>query len=47
MIAEGQSLLLVNPAMSMAPAIALIAVTASATIIGDWLFEMFSSRGER
>ena len=47
MVAEGQSLLLVNPAMSMAPAILLIVVTAAATVVGDWLFELFSSRGER
>ena len=47
MVAEGQSLLLVNPAMSMAPAVLLIVVTAAATVVGDWLFELFSSRGER
>ncbi|MGD9958328.1 ABC transporter permease [Nocardioides sp.] len=47
MVADGQSLLLVNPAMSMAPAVLLIAVTASATIVGDWLFDRYSSRGEQ
>lgn len=47
MVADGQTLLLVNPAMSMAPAVLLIVVTAAATIVGDWLFELFSSRGER
>jgi ABC-type dipeptide/oligopeptide/nickel transport system permease subunit len=47
MVADGQSLLMLNPAMSMAPAIMLIAVTASATVVGDWLFEIFSARGRR
>jgi ABC-type dipeptide/oligopeptide/nickel transport system permease subunit len=47
MVAEGQSLLFVNAAMSMAPAVLLIAVTASTTVVGDWLFGLFASRGER
>lgn len=47
MVADGQVLILLNPAMSVAPALCLIAVTASATVVGDWLFERFSARGER
>jgi len=47
MVADGQALLLLNPVMSMAPAVLLIAVTAASTIVGDWLFEIFSSRGQR
>lgn len=36
MLAEGQSLIYVNPLLITAPAVAIIAIAASVTIIGDW-----------
>ncbi len=46
-LADGQQLLFINPMMSLAPAIILVLVTASATLVGDWCFERFSSKGVR
>lgn len=46
MIADGQALLFENPAMAIGPAILLVGVAASATIVGDWLFDRFSQRTE-
>lgn len=46
-LADGQNLLLVNPAMSMAPAVLLIAVAASATLVGDWLFDRVTLKESR
>jgi peptide/nickel transport system permease protein len=45
MLAEGRSLLFVNPIAALAPG-AMIVVTSTAMIlVGDWLFEWLSSRG--
>ena len=47
MLADGQEQLFVNPMMSLAPAILLILVAASVTIIGDWIYDRYSLKGER
>jgi peptide/nickel transport system permease protein/glutathione transport system permease protein len=44
MMADGQRLLFDQPAMSVAPAVLLIMVAASATIVGDWLYDRFTAR---
>jgi peptide/nickel transport system permease protein len=45
MLAEGRNLLFANPVATLAPG-AMIAITATATnLIGDWLYELLSSRG--
>jgi ABC-type dipeptide/oligopeptide/nickel transport system permease subunit len=44
MIAQGQAYITVNPWMSMAPALAIIATAASATVLGDWAFDRLSVR---
>ncbi|MBX3092937.1 MAG: ABC transporter permease [Cryobacterium sp.] len=47
MLAEGQSLIWTNPAVIVAPALAIVAVAASITIIGDWAYDRASAEGER
>lgn len=46
-LADGQSVLFINPMMSLGPAIFLILVAASVTIVGDWLYDRFTARGEQ
>lgn len=46
-LAEGQEQLFVNPMMSLGPAILLILIAASVTIVGDWFYDRFSLKGER
>jgi ABC-type dipeptide/oligopeptide/nickel transport system permease subunit len=43
MLAEGQSLIFVNPWLSLAPAIMLILTTASVTLLGDWVYDQFAA----
>lgn len=45
MLAEGQEFIAVNPWLSLAPAVMLIATAASVTLVGDWLYDRVSSRG--
>lgn len=47
LVADGQSQLFVNPVMAMAPALLLILVAASVTVVGDWLYDRTSPAGTR
>lgn len=46
MLAEGQSLIAVNPWLSIAPAVMLILTAASATVLGDWTHERLTGASE-
>jgi peptide/nickel transport system permease protein len=46
MLADSRTLLFANPATALAPGIALVLTAASVNIIGDWLFERLSDRGQ-
>jgi peptide/nickel transport system permease protein/glutathione transport system permease protein len=43
MLAEGQTFIAVNPWLSLAPAIMLIATASSVTLVGDWLYDRLST----
>jgi peptide/nickel transport system permease protein len=45
MLSENQSLLFTNPAGVLAPALAIVLLATSVTIIGDWLYDRFSYGG--
>lgn len=45
MLAEGQRFIAVNPWLSVAPAVMLIATAASVTLVGDWLYDLVSRKG--
>jgi peptide/nickel transport system permease protein/glutathione transport system permease protein len=45
MLADGQSLFTVNPFLIAAPAVAIVAVAASVTVIGDWA-QSVASKGD-
>lgn len=47
LLQDGQSLLAVNPWLSLAPAIMIVLTATSVTIIGDWLYDRFSERSEQ
>jgi peptide/nickel transport system permease protein len=44
MIAAGQDYITSNPWISLAPALALVAMAASVTLVGDWAYERLSAR---
>jgi peptide/nickel transport system permease protein len=44
MLAEGQKLLFINPAAALGPALLIILLAVSMNLIGDWLYEKYSSR---
>jgi peptide/nickel transport system permease protein len=46
MLADSRTLLFDNPATALAPGIALVVTAASVNVIGDWLFERVSDRGQ-
>lgn len=46
MLSDSRTLLFQNPATALAPGIALVLTAASVNVIGDWLFERFSDRGQ-
>jgi peptide/nickel transport system permease protein len=46
MLADSRTLLFDNPATALAPGIALVLTAASVNVIGDWLFEQLSDRGQ-
>lgn len=46
MMSAGQSLLPLNPWLTIGPALALVAVAASATMLGDRLFDLYRREGE-
>lgn len=45
MLSENQSLLFQNPAGVLAPALAIVFLATSVTIIGDWIYDRFSYSG--
>ncbi|MFJ7215036.1 ABC transporter permease [Amycolatopsis sp. NPDC098790] len=47
LLQDGQSLLAVNPWLSLAPAIMIILTATSVTIIGDWMYDRFTERSEQ
>lgn len=46
MLAESRTLLFANAWTALAPGIALVVTAASVNVIGDWLFEHLSDRGQ-
>jgi peptide/nickel transport system permease protein len=46
MLSDSQTLLFQNPATALAPGIALVLTAAAVNVIGDWLFERLSDRGQ-
>jgi peptide/nickel transport system permease protein len=44
LLADGQQLLFVNPAAALVPALLIILLAVSMNLIGDWLYERYSSR---
>jgi ABC-type dipeptide/oligopeptide/nickel transport system permease subunit len=46
-VADGQSILYVNPWASLGPALIIILVAASATLVGDWGYDRLTIRLER
>jgi peptide/nickel transport system permease protein len=45
MLSENQSLLFQNPAGVLAPALAIVLLATSVTIIGDWIYDRYSYSG--
>lgn len=45
MVANGQSLLFANPVAVLAPGAMIVLTAASMNLIGDWLYELLSSKG--
>jgi peptide/nickel transport system permease protein len=45
MVAEGRSLLFVNPVSVLAPATMIVLTATAVSLVGDWTLEHFSSRG--
>jgi peptide/nickel transport system permease protein len=45
MLADGRTLLFVNPIATLAPGVMIIITATSMNLIGDWLYEHLSSRG--
>jgi peptide/nickel transport system permease protein len=45
MIAAGQAYITTNPWISLAPALALVAMAAGATLVGDWAYDRLARRG--
>lgn len=45
MVAEGRSLLFVNPVSVLAPATMIVLTATAVSIVGDWTLERLSSRG--
>jgi ABC-type dipeptide/oligopeptide/nickel transport system permease subunit len=47
LLQHGQSLLTVNPYMSLAPGLLIIMTATSVTLLGDWLFDRFTDGTDR
>jgi peptide/nickel transport system permease protein len=45
MLAENQPLLFTNPVASIAPGLAIVLTATTTNLIGDWIYEIISSRG--
>jgi ABC-type dipeptide/oligopeptide/nickel transport system permease subunit len=46
-VADGQSILYANPWASLGPALLIVLVAASATLVGDWIYDRLTTRLER
>jgi peptide/nickel transport system permease protein len=46
MLSDSRTLLFQNPMSAIAPGVALVFTAASINIVGDWLYERLSDRGE-
>ena len=46
MLSDSRTLLFANSASAIAPGVALVLLAASVNIVGDWLYERLSDRGE-
>jgi peptide/nickel transport system permease protein len=46
MLADSRTLLFENPASAIAPGLALVLTAASVNVLGDWVYERLSDRGE-
>ncbi|WP_309617561.1 ABC transporter permease [Salinibacterium sp.] len=44
LLADGQQLLFINPSAALVPAVLIILLAVSMNLIGDWLYERYSSR---
>jgi ABC-type dipeptide/oligopeptide/nickel transport system permease subunit len=44
MLADGRALLFVNPAASLAPAAAIVALVVAVNLIGDWVYDRHADR---
>jgi ABC-type dipeptide/oligopeptide/nickel transport system permease subunit len=45
MLAEGQSLLFQNASAVLAPGLAIVLLAMSVSLIGDWIYDQYASRG--
>lgn len=45
MLAQGESILFVNPVAVLAPGVMIVLLAGSMNLIGDWVYERLSSRG--
>ncbi|MFE2441932.1 ABC transporter permease [Streptomyces sp. NPDC059426] len=45
LLADGQSMLTVNPWVSLAPGLLIVLTATSVTLLGDWMYDRYSSRG--
>lgn len=43
---QGQSLLTVNPYLSLGPAVMIIVTAASVTLLGDWMYDRYSASAD-
>lgn len=47
MLNDGQPLLFTNPAAAVAPGVAIVVLAVSVNLIGDWLYERYSTQDAR
>lgn len=47
MLLQGQSLITVNPWLSLVPALMIVVTAASVTLVGDWVYDWLNLRRER
>lgn len=45
MLADGKSLVLVNPGAALAPAVMIVLTAVSMNVVGDWAYERLTQRG--
>ncbi|WP_326778920.1 ABC transporter permease [Streptomyces sp. NBC_01445] len=47
LLQDGQSMLTVNPWVSLAPALLILSTAISVTLLGDWMYDRYSTRGSQ